>query len=79
MEISPKKYHIWNWVLKLNSRLSFLPLFTGCKKMLRTSTVYEDFGEIWLYRRNFISGVLESFRDFSMYQVNTTNSTNKVA
>ena len=47
--------------------------------MLRTSTVHEDFGEIWLYRRNFISGVLESFRDFSMYQVNTTNSTNKVA
>ena len=34
MEISTKKYHIWDLVLKLNSRLSFLPPFTGGKKCL---------------------------------------------
>ena len=34
MEISTKNYHIWDLVLKLNSRLRFLPPFTGGKKCL---------------------------------------------
>ena len=29
MEISTKKYRIWELVLKINWRLSILPLFTG--------------------------------------------------
>ena len=29
MEISTKKYHIWELVLEINWRLSILPLFTG--------------------------------------------------
>ena len=33
-KLSLKKYHILGLVLKLNSRLSFLPLFTGGKKCL---------------------------------------------
>ena len=33
-KLALKKYHIWDLVLKLNSRLSFLPPFTGGKKCL---------------------------------------------
>ena len=33
-KLALKGYHIWDWVSKLNSRLSFLPTFTSGKKCL---------------------------------------------
>ena len=46
-KLALKNYHIWDLaVLKLNSRLSFLPLFTGGKKCLESSLVFKFCGGV---------------------------------
>ena len=52
MEISTKKYHIWGLVSKLNSRLSFLPPFTGGKKCLEFPIHAWPYGRFIEIQRN---------------------------